>query len=92
VVLGKWLEFAPQIILFDEPTKGIDVGTKAEIYRIMGELVKQGITILMVSSELPEILAVTDRILVMREGVMRKILKTAEATSEGIMRLAALNS
>ena len=90
VVLGKWLEFAPQIILFDEPTKGIDVGTKAEIYRIMGDLVKQGITIIMVSSELPEILAVTDRILVMREGVMRKIINTAEATSEGIMRLAAL--
>ncbi len=91
VVLGKWLEFTPQIILFDEPTKGIDVGTKAEIYRIMGDLVKQGITIIMVSSELPEILAVTDRILVMREGVMRKIINTAEATSEGIMRLAALN-
>ncbi len=91
VVLGKWLEFAPQIILFDEPTKGIDVGTKAEIYRIMGDLVSQGITIIMVSSELPEILAVTDRILVMREGEARGIINTPEATAEEIMRLAALN-
>ncbi len=91
VVLGKWLEFGPQLILFDEPTKGIDVGTKAEIYRIMGDLVNQGVSIIMVSSELPEILAVTDRILVMREGEMKGILNTHEATSERIMRLAALN-
>lgn len=90
VVLAKWLEFTPQLILFDEPTKGIDVGTKVEIYRIMGDLAEQGITIIMVSSELPELLAVTDRILVMREGRMKDIVNTAEATSEGIMRLAAL--
>lgn len=92
VVLGKWLEFSPQLILFDEPTKGIDVGTKVEIYRIMGDLIKLGVTIIMVSSELPEILAVTDRILVMREGEMKGIVNTAEATPDGIMRLAALNN
>ena len=68
VAVAKWLERDPRIILFDEPTRGIDIGAKAEIYTIMGELVSKGIAIIMVSSELPELLSVTDRILVMRQG------------------------
>ena len=88
VVLSKWLAAKARVIIFDEPTRGIDVGAKAEIYAIMNELAAQGDTILMVSSELPEILAMSDRVLVMQGGRIRGELSRAEATQERIMALA----
>ena len=89
VVIAKWMETNPQIILFDEPTRGIDIGAKAEIYSIMAEFVKKGAAIVMVSSELPELISVTDKIVVMCEGQMTGIVPHGEATQEGIMELAS---
>jgi len=89
VVLAKWLASNPKVLILDEPTRGIDVGAKAEVYAIMNELVKQGIGIIMISSEMPEILAMSDRILVMCEGKVMGILDRAEATQEKIMTLAS---
>ncbi|MBN1299120.1 MAG: sugar ABC transporter ATP-binding protein [Actinobacteria bacterium] len=88
VAVSKWLEKEPRIILFDEPTRGIDIGAKAEIYTIMGELVSRGIAIIMVSSELPELLSVTDRILVMRQGNLVAELDSKNTSQEEIMRYA----
>ena len=88
VVLGKWLATEPSVLIFDEPTRGIDVGAKVEIYQMMNELARQGVAILMVSSELPEILGMSDRILVMRDGRVRGFLTRDEATEEKIMELA----
>lgn len=84
VVVGKWLATKPRILIMDEPTRGIDVGTKAEIHRLMSELAQQGLAILMISSELPEILGMSDRILVMREGRIVAEYSRAEATQENI--------
>ena len=92
VVLGKWLDFEPDLMLFDEPTRGIDIGAKTEIYSIMGALAAKGVAIIMVSSEMPELLSVADRIMVMSEGRMKGIVSQDEATQESIMTLAALNS
>jgi len=92
VVLSKWLAAEARVIIFDEPTRGIDVGAKAEIYEIMNELVAQGDTIIMVSSELPEILAMSDRVLVMQGGRIRGELSRAEATQERIMHLATASN
>ena len=88
VVLAKWLCVGSQIVIFDEPTRGIDVGAKAEIYNLMEELTAQGKSIIMVSSELPEILRMSQRILVMREGAIVKELSRAEADKEKIMYFA----
>ncbi len=88
VALGKWLDFEPDILLFDEPTRGVDIGAKAEIYTIMGELAARGVAIIMVSTELPELISVTDSIMVMREGVVKGIVERTEATQEYIMNLA----
>ena len=88
VVLAKWLMTQPRILILDEPTRGIDVGAKVEIYHIMNELVKQGVGIIMISSELPEVLGVSDRILVMREGQLVKELNWKEATQEKVMYYA----
>jgi D-xylose transport system ATP-binding protein len=88
VVLGKWLMTKPKVIILDEPTRGIDVGAKYEIHAIMQNLAEQGIAIVMISSELPEILGVSDRILVMHEGTIAGELLKAEATQEKIIRLA----
>ena len=90
VALAKWLEFEPEVMLFDEPTRGIDIGAKTEIYNIMGALAARGTAIIMVSSELPELLSVADRIMVLREGEMKGIVKREDATQEVIMSLAAL--
>ena len=92
VVLGKWLEFEPHVILCDEPTRGIDIGAKTEIYAILGRLARQGAAIIMVSSELPELISIADRIMVMREGESRGIIERSEATQEKIMTLAALQN
>jgi ribose transport system ATP-binding protein len=89
VVLAKWLASNPKVLILDEPTRGIDVGAKAEVYAIMNDLVGQGIGIIMISSEMPEILAISDRILVMYEGRIMGELTRAEATQERIMTLAS---
>ncbi len=89
VVLAKWMEFNPQLVLFDEPTRGIDIGAKTEIYNIMGELAANGAAIVMVSSELPELVSVTDEIVVMCEGRMTGLVQKCDATQEYIMTLAA---
>jgi len=87
-VLGKWLLGNARVILFDEPTRGIDIGAKAEIYKLLRELASQGKSIVMISSELPEILRMSDRIIVMCEGRITGELAPEEATQEKIMQLA----
>ncbi len=88
VVLAKWLDFSPAVIIFDEPTRGIDIGAKTEIYSIMGELAARGTAIVMISSELPELISVADRILVMQEGRMKGIVTKKDMTQEHVMSLA----
>lgn len=88
VVIAKWLAINPKVLLVDEPTRGIDVGAKAEIYLLLNELTKQGLAIVMVSSELPEILAMSDRILVMYQGRLQAELYGKNATEEEVMRHA----
>lgn len=88
VVLGKWIATKPKVLIFDEPTRGIDVGAKVEIYKLMNKLAAQGVAILMVSSELPEILGMSDRVMVIREGRITGTLTRAEATQQRIMELA----
>jgi rhamnose transport system ATP-binding protein len=88
VVLAKWLATRPQILILDEPTRGIDVGTKAAVHELMSKLASQGMAILMISSELPEILGMSDRILVMCEGRVTGHFSRAEATQENIMTAA----
>jgi ribose transport system ATP-binding protein len=88
VVIAKWLASNPEILLLDEPTRGIDVNAKNEIYKLIGKLAKQGMGIIMVSSELPEILAISDRIVVMSEGRITSEFSQGQATEENIMRAA----
>ncbi len=88
VVLSRWLLTQSKVLFFDEPTRGIDVGAKLEIYQIINDLASRGVAIVMISSELPEILGMSDRILVMRKGAVAGVLDRAEATPERIMRLA----
>jgi ABC-type sugar transport system ATPase subunit len=90
VVVGKWLATEPRVLLCDEPTRGIDVGAKSEIYRLLRALADGGVGILMASSELPEILGMADRILVMRDGRLVAELDADEASEEAIMRAAAM--
>jgi rhamnose transport system ATP-binding protein len=84
IVLGKWLANKPRLLILDEPTRGIDVGAKAEIHRLMGELARGGVAILMISSELPEVLGMSDRVLVMREGRIVAEFPRAQATSSAV--------
>ena len=88
VVLAKWLGTKPDVLILDEPTRGVDVGAKKEIYMIMNELAATGVAIIMISSDLPEILGMSDRVYVMREGQMSGMLNQEEATQESIMTLA----
>jgi ribose transport system ATP-binding protein len=88
VVLGKWLALEPKVIIFDEPTRGIDVGAKSEIYRLMGSLADNGVAIIMISSDMEEILGVADRIAVMHEGRITGFLDRNEFDQEKVMRLA----
>jgi rhamnose transport system ATP-binding protein len=88
VMLAKWLETKPRILIFDEPTRGIDVGAKAEVHNIIRELAKQGVAIIVISSDLPEVLALADRVLVMREGRQMGIFDIADCTQEKIIALA----
>jgi rhamnose transport system ATP-binding protein len=84
VVLSKWLASEPRVLIMDEPTRGIDIGAKSEIHRLMSSLAQEGLAILMISSELPEIMGMSDRILVMREGTIVAELARADATQEAI--------
>ena len=88
VVLARWLSRGVRIFIMDEPTRGIDVGSKSEIYQIMAELADQGVGIIMISSELPEVLGMSDRVMIMREGKIVKELSRAEASEEAIMLYA----
>jgi rhamnose transport system ATP-binding protein len=88
VVLGKWLARGPSLLIIDEPTRGIDVGTKAEVHRILDGLVADGMAVLMISSELPEVLGMADRVLVLHEGRITAELSRDEADEDSIMRAA----
>ncbi len=88
VVLAKWLARDPALLIIDEPTRGIDVGTKAEVHRILDGLVADGLAVLMISSELPEVLGMADRVIVLREGRITAELSRAEADEDTVLRAA----
>jgi ribose transport system ATP-binding protein len=88
VVLGKWLAGAARIFIFDEPTRGVDVGAKVEIYQLINRLTESGAGVIMISSELPELLGMSDRILVMRGGRIQAELDAASATQERVLSAA----
>ncbi len=88
VVIGKWLMSNPQILIMDDPTRGVDVGAKYEIYKLMNELTERGVSIIMISSDLEEVLGMSDRILVMCQGSSRGVLDIKDATQEKVMALA----
>ena len=92
VVIGKWLTANTDILIFDEPTRGIDVGAKSEIYKLLNDLARQGKAIIMISSELPEILRMSHRVVVMCEGRVTGILNAGEASQENIMKYATMRS
>jgi ABC-type sugar transport system ATPase subunit len=92
VVFAKWLAANTRILIVDEPTQGIDVGTKSEIHNILRELTKKGVSIILISSEMPEILSLSDRVIVMRLGRITGELSIEEATQEKIMYLSAISS
>ncbi len=91
VVLAKWLSLEPKLLIFDEPTRGIDVGSKAEIYELMRKLAESGIAIIMISSDMEEVLNVSDRVAVMHEGTITGVLERDECSEENIMRLSVGN-
>ncbi len=88
VVLAKWIYTEPKILILDEPTRGVDIGAKKEIYNVINDMARKGVAIIMVSSELPEILGMSDRVMVVREGDVRGILDIENASQESIMTLA----
>jgi len=88
VVLAKWIGLKPKILIMDEPTRGVDVGAKQEIYKLINKLIEEGISIILVSSELPEVMGISDRIIVMHEGKISGTVLAKDATSEQIMTLA----
>jgi rhamnose transport system ATP-binding protein len=88
VVLAKWLSTDPSLLIVDEPTRGIDVGTKAEVHRLLSDLAGQGIAIVMISSELAEVLGMADRVLVVCEGRITADIDREQATPEAVMRAA----
>ena len=88
VVLAKWLALEPKVLILDEPTRGIDVGAKAEIYELMRKLAESGVAIIMISSDMEEILHISDRVAVMHEGTITGVLERHECSEENIMRLA----
>ena len=92
VVIGKWLTANTDILIFDEPTRGIDVGAKSEIYKLLNDLARQGKAIIMISSELPEILRMSHRVVVMCEGRVTGVLNAGEATQESIMKYATMRT
>jgi inositol transport system ATP-binding protein len=89
VLIGRWLLTQPKILILDEPTRGIDVGAKAEIHRLVSRLAGQGVAVLLISSEMPEVLGMSDRVMVMHEGRMTGILDRKDADQVRIMELAS---
>ena len=89
VLVGRWLLTAPRILILDEPTRGIDVGAKAEIHRLISTLAAEGAAVIMISSEMPEILGMSDRVMVMRHGRVAGIVDRSQANQVDLMRLAA---
>jgi inositol transport system ATP-binding protein len=89
VLVGRWLMTAPRILILDEPTRGVDVGAKAEIHRLIATLAADGAAVIMISSEMPEILGMSDRVMVMRQGRVAGIVERSEANQVELMRLAA---
>jgi rhamnose transport system ATP-binding protein len=89
VLLARWLATKAKVLMFDEPTKGVDVGAKAEIYKVIGDLAAEGLGVVVVSSYLPEVLGLADRVLVMREGTVAGELPAAGATEEDVLHLAS---
>jgi rhamnose transport system ATP-binding protein len=85
VVLAKWLATRPKLLIVDEPTRGVDVGAKSEVHRTISQLAKEGMAIIMISSDLPEVIGMADRVLVMHEGKLTAELARSEATEEAIM-------
>ncbi len=88
VVLARWLTFSPRVLIFDEPTRGIDVGAKAEIYQLIRKLAANGVSVIVISSEMEEVLGISDRIAVMHEGRLTGILERSQFSEEAVMRLA----
>jgi len=88
VVLARWLTFSPKVIIFDEPTRGIDVGAKAEIYALIRKLASDGVSVIVISSEMEEVLGISDRIAVMHEGRITGILDRPQFSEEAVMHLA----
>ena len=88
VLLARWLEISPRVLLLDEPTRGVDVGAKSEIYMIINELAAQGVAVVVISSELPEVIGICDRVVVMREGVITGECTGDDINQEKIMTLA----
>ena len=88
IVLGKWMSMNPKVIIFDEPTRGIDVGARSEIYKLMHDFAAKGVAIIMISSDMEEILGVADRIAVMHEGHLTGFLNRKEFSEQAVMQLA----
>ena len=86
--MAKWIATAPHVLILDEPTRGIDVGAKREIYQLMNELTERGMSIIMISSELPEVIGMSDRVAVVHEGNIAGVLNKKDLTEERIMTLA----
>jgi len=89
IVIGKWISLNPKLLILDEPTRGIDVGSKAEIHRLIGQMASDGIAILVISSEMPEIIGVSDRIITMREGHVTGEFNREEVSEEKLIRACA---
>ena len=89
VVLGKWLATDPRVIILDEPTKGIDIGSKSAVHRFISELVTRGLSVILVSSELPEVLGMSDRVIVMHQVHIKKEFARADATPERVVAAAS---
>jgi inositol transport system ATP-binding protein len=92
VIIARWLARDPKVLIVDEPTRGVDVGAKAEVHQILVQLAARGIAVMVISSELPEVLAVSDRIVTMRQGRITGEMPAVEATEEKLMALMALGS
>ena len=88
VVLAKWLAMSPKVMIFDEPTRGIDIGAKSEIYRLMRGLADSGVAVLMISSDMEEVIGVSDRVAVMHEGSISGVLNRDQFSEENILHLA----
>jgi inositol transport system ATP-binding protein len=90
VVLARWLALKPKVLIVDEPTRGVDIAAKAEVHELLDELARSGIAVVAISSELPEIMAISDRIVTMREGRLTGELSASEASQERLMELMTL--